>query len=554
MVSRRFAALVVVTLFAHTYQARAANTWYVAPTTSGTANGSIDHPFTSFTTAMNTAVAGDTIYVRGGTYNLSSTISISKNGTAANPFSMLAYPDETPILDFHGEAYNAMNNGQRGISIGGSYWHLKGLTVQYAADNGISISGSNNTVEQVIARQNQDSGFLISGSNQPSNNLLLNCDSYGNFDYGALGENADGFAVKFRGLGPGNVISGARSYDNGDDGFDFWQAEHGVTVINSWSFHNGVASSFNNPVGFAGDGNGIKLGHDSGTHLLENMLVWGNPANGVDINGNATQLEGDPPTIPHGVKVYNVTSAMNGGKNFQFDENPTTATPPTNHILRNNVSYSGSVTITTGNTADHNTFAGPGGSPAGLGVAASDFISTAVPVTAWSNFHPAGTGGDRSGTTTPVYATGAAVGPRQADGSLPSIDFLKLAPGSHLIDAGVDVGLPFNGTAPDLGWFESGSPAPALPGDYDADGAVGPEDYAVWRKANNTSVTLPNDVTPGVVDDTDFNVWRSHFGMTLGGGTVASAMSAVPEPSTVFSVVFAALLIPGSYASRRKTS
>ena len=111
------------------------------------------------------------------------------------------------MLDFRGETYSATNAGQKGISLSGSYWHIKGLTVQYAADNGISISGSNNTVEQVISRQNQDSGFLISGSNQPSNNLLLNCDSYGNFDFGAAGENADGFAVKFRGLGSGNVIS-----------------------------------------------------------------------------------------------------------------------------------------------------------------------------------------------------------------------------------------------------------------------------------------------------------------------------------------------------------
>ena len=71
-----------------------------------------------------------------------------------------------------------------------------------------------------------------------------------------------------RQLGPGNVISGARSYNNADDGFDFWEAENGVTVINSWSFHNGMASVFNNPSGFQGDGNGIKLGHDSGTHVL----------------------------------------------------------------------------------------------------------------------------------------------------------------------------------------------------------------------------------------------------------------------------------------------
>lgn len=46
--------------------------------------------------------------------------------------------------------------------------------------------------------------------------------------------------------------------------------------------------------------------------------------------------------------------------------------------------------------------------------------------------------------------------PRKADGSLPDINFMKLAPGSDLIDAGINVGLPFSGSAPDLGFSESG--------------------------------------------------------------------------------------------------
>ena len=92
MPHRRLAVLAIITFLAHAHGAFGANTYYVAPTTTGTPNGSITNPFTSFTTAINTAVAGDTIYVRGGTYNLSSTISISssKNGTAANPYNLLA--------------------------------------------------------------------------------------------------------------------------------------------------------------------------------------------------------------------------------------------------------------------------------------------------------------------------------------------------------------------------------------------------------------------------------------------------------------------------------
>jgi hypothetical protein len=35
--------------------------------------------------------------------------------------------------------------------------------------------------------------------------------------------------------------------------------------------------------------------------------------------------------------------------------------------------------------------------------------------------------------------------PRQSDGSLPVLNRLRLAAGSDLVDAGVDVGYPFNG-------------------------------------------------------------------------------------------------------------
>lgn len=52
-----------------------------------------------------------------------------------------------------------------------------------------------------------------------------------------------------------------------------------------------------------------------------------------------------------------------------------------------------------------------------------------------------------------VDSTGIS-GPRKADGSLPDINFLKLAQGSSLIDAGVNIGLAYNGAAPDIGYQE----------------------------------------------------------------------------------------------------
>ena len=46
------------------------------------------------------------------------------------------------------------------------------------------------------------------------------------------------------------------------------------------------------------------------------------------------------------------------------------------------------------------------------------------------------------------------LGPRKPDGRLPDTDFLKLRAGSPMIDRGTDVGLPYTGSAPDLGAWE----------------------------------------------------------------------------------------------------
>ena len=46
------------------------------------------------------------------------------------------------------------------------------------------------------------------------------------------------------------------------------------------------------------------------------------------------------------------------------------------------------------------------------------------------------------------------MGPRNADGSLPNLNFLKLRAGSQMIDRGTNVGLPYSGAAPDLGAYE----------------------------------------------------------------------------------------------------
>lgn len=66
---------------------------------------------------------------------------------------------------------------------------------------------------------NYETGFQIQGT--AANNQVIYLDSYRNRDPRKNGESADGFALK-EGSGEGNILRGARLWDNVDDGLDFW--------------------------------------------------------------------------------------------------------------------------------------------------------------------------------------------------------------------------------------------------------------------------------------------------------------------------------------------
>jgi hypothetical protein len=71
----------------------------------------------------------------------------------------------------------------------------------------------------------------------------------------------------------------------------------------------------------------------------------------------------------------------------------------------------------------------------------------------------------------------------------------------------------------DIGAIEA-QPAPALFGDYNENDIVDAADYSVWRDALTAGATsLPNDPTPGTVDESDFLYWRAHFGETISSGS-----------------------------------
>jgi hypothetical protein len=429
------------------------NTYFVAPDGSDSNSGTIESPFKTIDHAVGLVNAGDTIYLRGGVHYYTVKIpTISKSGQDGNLITLQNYQNEVPILDFNGVPYGTGSN--RGISLGGSYWHFKGFTLRYAPDNGLYVNGSHNIFEQLIAYGNQDTGINLYAnvSGSPAYNQVINCDSYLNYDPCTHGSNADGFGAKgptppggvpppTYSLGPGNVFKGCRAWNNSDDGFDLWWASNSVRIENCWAFRNG--NNIWGDTGWKGNGQGIKLGQGAGAHKIIHCMSYNNKLCGFDLNRSNGDIE------VNGVTVYNCTGVSNQDKNFKFSNPPA----GTIHILHNNLSHLGTNTIGTAIVNTYNSWNG-------FTVTDADFASLDA------NFPPI--------TDPKTYNNANSVGidqPRGPDGELPKLRFLRLTNTSSLIDAGTtdvnDVNLPFYyGDAPDLGAFEH------IDGDCQPDGYV----------------------------------------------------------------------------------
>jgi len=420
--------------------AQAATTYYVAPTGSDSAAGTEAAPFASMAKGQSVAAAGDTVLFKGGTYSYdkgtttcssgTATISggvLSKSGTAGNLIKYWAAPGEKPVFDFSGILDSCRI---KGILVSASYVHLRGLEIKGVRQNndlnheswGVWIQGSNNIFEQLDIHHIMGAGLFIQQGGQ---NLVLNCDSHHNLDEhtsNGAGESADGFGCHIRAGEAGNVFRGCRAWWNADDGYDFINAFDACTVESSWAWYNGyrpdTMTGIGNGNGFKGGGYGAdatKFPANPARHTIRNCLAFNNRAAGFYANHH-----------PNSCYFYNNTGYGNS-PNFNMLGMSSGGADTTVGVYRNNISFTGSL-YSNRNSADE---AFNSWTVAGITLAAADFQSVA---------------------TTGLDA------PRRADGSLPDLPNFRLAAGSDLIDKGTDVGLPFAGSAPDLGCFETGLP------------------------------------------------------------------------------------------------
>lgn len=420
-------------------------TFYVAPNGSDTNNGNIDKPFATIQKAQSEVNPGDIVYLRGGIYHMQPeqiakeerqwayVTYLNKSGSEGKPIKYWAYQNEKPVFDL--SAIRPEGLRVTVFYVSGSWIHLKGIEVvgtqvtikTHTQSECFENQGSNNIYELLSMHDGMAIGFyLLSGSN----NLILNCDAYRNWDYYSetgRGGNTDGFGCHPRPGSKNNVFKGCRSWFNSDDGYDVINSAESVTFDHCWAMYNGLGSDFKS----LGDGNGFKAGgfarkpadeipNPVPRHTIQFCLAVGNKASGFYANHH---INGD--------NWFNNTAYKNG-INFnmlnRLLDDPQADVPGYNHKLRNNLGYKGRNELQN------------------LDKAKSDAANN------YFDINLSATDNDFESLNEALLTA-----PRQADGSLPNVAFMKLKQGSKFIDKGTDIGFPFKGAAPDLGCFEFGA-------------------------------------------------------------------------------------------------
>jgi uncharacterized protein YjdB len=439
-----YVQLFILAAFSFIFGNAIAETYYVSPTGSNNSYpGTINQPWATWQKAFNTAQAGDTVYLRGGTWYPTVQTNSVRSGTAANPICFFNYPGETPVLD-------CINFPTSSGSISGldiylhKYLRFKGLTIQNVRQttpgqwiSGISYVSTGGTVyfENMVSTGHGGTGIWIAGYDTL---YLINCDSHHNCDSfpapGSLvGGRADGYNITSGGTNVDTFkiayVSGCRSWKNSDDGFDISSTKQ-LDVSNCWSFNNDLLS---------GDHTGFKFCYShvlaSGKRKVYNTISANNPADAYSCLNLVDPYFG-PRMMYYNNTAYNCgTGFVNAPDAFNC------ASGKAKDIYRNNLVYSiiseyyslFAVCNTKDYiTLDHNNFVMQDDWPYNalnptFSVTNQDFINLDVTQLSW---------------------------PRKSDGSLPDITFLKLSAESDLIDGGVNVGLPFYGSAPDIGYNE----------------------------------------------------------------------------------------------------
>ena len=419
-------------------------------TGSDSAPGTITAPFRTIGCGRGQARPGDTVYLRGGTYPVTADVEWKPgnrvNGTADHPITLKSYPGELAIIDGQGTTQRILR-----IRDGTEWWRFEDLEVRNGAINCIEVLSSAYIDLVGIVAHDVQSAIVIGASHDI---IVDSCETY-HFT-------SKGFHCRYSTVD--TTFINCVAHDGIQGAEDGWEVNNSCarTTFLGCEAYNVADAGFDLASDTIIDGciardcpTGFKLWdsrkqNPDGQHLFVRSFVYNCSANGVMACVRASGSHGG-----------------GGGDNHVTILN-STFVDCKQHIwvgTSSDEGYSSTATIRNTN-ATHACNQGGGGTIRALYVETEndcrlleetnncwhrsdgtavicyrnvDYTSTQINNGQWT----AATGfGQDSFSADPQYV------------DLPNLN-CYLLPGSPCIDAGVDVGFPYLGAAPDLGAFES---------------------------------------------------------------------------------------------------
>ncbi len=332
--------LVFFTLFAPQLVRAAGNTYYVSVTGNDSNSGTIEKPFRTIQKAANIVAAGDTVYVRGGTYK--EKVTAKNSGTVDNYITFSAYPGETAIVDGSGIPL-ASDSGVIYI-LNKSYIKITNLKVINSAAMGIVVDTGNHIIIEKNHTYNTVSSGIgirhVTNMIVDGNEVILACnDGDGEMISVASSAFVDITNNKVHHGGPGTV---------GGEGINVKNGSHDVLVQGNQIHHNSrvgiyVDAYLNHTYNVFIDRNsvysnrsGIAVASEHGGELndifITNNLVYQNVRGGIMIGDWGIGH-------PHNIYIINNTVALNKNGGIALWDSGSTNIFVQNNILSQNSDF-----------------------------------------------------------------------------------------------------------------------------------------------------------------------------------------------------------------------
>lgn len=303
--------------------------YYVATNGDDSNPGTEAQPFRTINKGTSVLQAGDTLYVRAGTYH--EKVVISNSGTANNPITISAYPGETPVIDGQN---NIPGDWSHLLRLGGSYIVVNGLEVKNSASVGVAITGSHNEVHNLNVHHSWYNGILI--VENAYDNLVEGCEIWWNVrqnEDGTMGESgwAIGLANRYSDY---TILRNNVVYNNWGEGISSVETEH-TTIEDNVVYDNYAVNIYimnavytlvqRNLVYHTGDNRwymapGIAFCDEA--YLGHARLRYTTVINNMILGGNRTfYFWQDHPDsgLKHSLIAYNTFVNSHSGANFEIE-------------------------------------------------------------------------------------------------------------------------------------------------------------------------------------------------------------------------------------------